>query len=118
MTKHTIDHTDRETLEYLYRTQNKQQKEIAELAEVPVHCVRHYIRVHGLEERDCGPEREFTREEMIEWLELFVHEFGVVPAYNDLTGWPGPSGALLEYEFGSFSNAIRAAGYEPRGEDK
>lgn len=58
----------------------------------------------------------YVREEMIEWLDLFVSEFGFVPASTDLQGWPGPSPATYSNEFGSFPAAVREAGYTPRGE--
>ena len=60
--------------------------------------------------------QEYTDREMLEWIETFVHEFGVVPAYRDITGWPGPSQSTYEQRFGSFPKAVKAAGYTPRSE--
>ena len=57
----------------------------------------------------------YSREEMLEWIDAFVHEFGIPPSNSDLTGWPGPSSAIYHREFGGVAHAVKEAGYEPRG---
>jgi len=60
----------------------------------------------------------YTDKEIIEWIQAFVDYFGFVPSYRDLEGWPGPSNETIRKQFDGFGNAIRAAGYEPRGSTK
>lgn len=63
-----------------------------------------------------GAEKQYTEEEAIEWIDAFVAEFGVVPVSDDARGWPGPSRTVYRDRFGSWENAIREAGYEPRAQ--
>lgn len=57
-------------------------------------------------------ERDYTDEEMIEWLNSFVAEFGYVPTSGDIEGWPGPSRATYSQRFGSWKSAVNAAGWK------
>lgn len=65
---------------------------------------------------EFGSYQEYTEEEMIEWIDAFVKEMGFIPSARHIKGWPGPSTGTYTYRFGSFTNAIREAGYTPRGE--
>lgn len=70
------------------------------------HAERHpdkYEKIHS---------KEYTDEEMLEWINTFVMEFGFVPTGNDIKGWPGPSRATYSQRFGSWSDAINAAGWK------
>jgi len=60
--------------------------------------------------------RQYTDDELIEWIDTFVQEFGFVPTASDIIGWPGPSQPTYMKRFGSFTEAIREAGYIPRGD--
>jgi len=62
------------------------------------------------------PNNWYTEEEMLEWLNSFVEHFGFVPKAGDLRGWPGPSPRTYDLRFGSFTNALKDAGYTPRSE--
>ena len=59
--------------------------------------------------------RMIDEEELLGWIGAFVDEFGVVPSVNDIKGWPGPCVATYTKRFGTWSKAVKAAGYEPRG---
>jgi len=67
-----------------------------------------------------GDYEDYSRDELIEWIDAFVHEFGIVPAYNDFCDptWPGPHNTTYERRFGSWTEAIQAAGYTPRSEQE
>lgn len=62
-----------------------------------------------------GREKQYTKEDCIEWLEAFVDEFGMVPTAVDIHGWPGPSLPVYRDRFGSWTKAVQEAGFEPRG---
>lgn len=57
----------------------------------------------------------YDEEELCEWIDSFVEMFGVVPSYSDLRDWPGPTAETYRNRYGSIEKAIKAAGYEPRG---
>lgn len=59
---------------------------------------------------------KYTKEEALEWIEAFVTELGVVPSAVDIRGWPGPSAQVYRTHFGTFPEAVREAGYTPRGD--
>lgn len=75
-----------------------------------------HMSIHNDGSNKGNTERKYTDEEMLEWIDLFVSEFGVVPASGDIQGWPGPSNLTYQRWFGSFTNAVREAGYTPRGD--
>lgn len=60
--------------------------------------------------------REYSDRQLLRWIEAFVEEFGVVPAQNDIVGWPGPHYLTYKNRFGSWTEAVRQAGYTPRSE--
>jgi len=74
-----------------------------------------HMRHHAIE-RGLGDGKSYTDEEMLSWLDSFVQELGVVPEEDDLRGWPGPSAKTYRFRFGTFTKAVRAAGYTPRSE--
>jgi len=75
---------------------------------------------HHANERDLGKKhgtwQEYSDEDLLEWLDSFVEIMGVVPIEEDIYGWPGPVGQTYRQRFGTFNNAVREAGYTPRGE--
>jgi DNA-binding XRE family transcriptional regulator len=54
MSDKTIDHTDKDTLEYLYAERGMTQSEIAEISEVNQPTIGYHIRKHGIETRDSS----------------------------------------------------------------
>lgn len=58
---------------------------------------------------------QYDRHELVEWIDAFVQEFGVVPSQADIKGWPGPCHQTYTSHFGSWTKAVKAAGHEPRG---
>jgi len=54
---------------------------------------------------------DWTRENIIEWIVAYHHENGEPPHQDDLKG--GPAYATICSRFGTFGNAIVAAGYTP-----
>jgi len=59
--------------------------------------------------------KEYSDTELLEWIDAFVEQVGFVPSYRDMRGCPGPSAETYENRFGSWNDAVKAAGYEPRG---
>lgn len=74
-----------------------------------------HMRLHG-KNREFGREKEYSDQECLEWIDAFVKEFGVVPTSSDISRGPGPSSRIYRIRFGSFPNAVKEAGYTPRGE--
>jgi hypothetical protein len=62
-----------------------------------------------------GRDPEYSREELLSWIESFVAEFGVAPSCADVAGWPGPSEKVYQRRLGGVHDAVREAGFEPRG---
>lgn len=54
MSDKTIDHTDKETLEYLYAEREMTQSEIAEISDVNQPTIGYHIRKHDIETRDAS----------------------------------------------------------------
>ena len=57
----------------------------------------------------------YTAEELLMWIDSFVELNGFSPSSVDARGWPGPKAETYRNHFGSFAVAVKAAGYEPRG---
>jgi len=64
--------------------------------------------------QDTGRDPEYDREELLSWIEAFVAEFGLVPSISDIRTTPGPGAAPYRRVFGSWTAALKAAGYTPR----
>jgi hypothetical protein len=73
--------------------------------------------LHHVENGDITGAPKIPESELLSWLDAFYQEFGVVPTESDIVGWPGPSVTTYENRFGSFTNALEEAGYEPRGSE-
>jgi hypothetical protein len=67
---------------------------------------------HHAEDNELGFDTEYTEKELLEWIRSFVAEFGYVPAYGDIEGWPGPDVETYRYRFGTWQNAVNLAGWE------
>jgi len=76
--------------------------------------VKEHRQIHA-ERGDMNVSYSYTEEEMLEWIDSFVKEFGFVPARADIVNWPGPHPVTYRNRFGTYRNAVRKAGYEPRG---
>ncbi|MDX1744594.1 MAG: hypothetical protein R3324_01540 [Halobacteriales archaeon] len=63
-----------------------------------------------------GRPRKYSDEELLEWIHVWVDLYGVPPSELDFNGGPMPSYSTYRWRFGSFPNAVRAAGYTPRGD--
>ena len=115
------DYNDKETLRKLYWDEKMTLKEIAEKAEVTDKTVHNWMKKHGIERRSrgynaTGRPRQYDNEELLEWIDSFVQVFGIVPIKRDLVKYPGPSYKIYQDRFGSFTDAVRKAGYTPRGD--
>ena len=75
--------------------------------------VKEHHQIHK-EQGDWEPHQWYTEEELVEWIDSFVLEFGVVPSQNDIAEWPGPTVLTYRNRFGSITEAIEQAGYTPR----
>ncbi len=73
---------------------------------------------HHASERTFERKTWYSEEELLGWIEAFVEEVGYVPTQNDMDACPGPSKQPFINRFGSWPNAIIAAGYTPRGSRK
>jgi hypothetical protein len=65
---------------------------------------------------DVGSWQEYSDEELLEWIDTFVMEFGIAPTNKDIKGWPGPAPRTYSMRFGSLKEAIKEAGHTPRSE--
>ena len=54
--------------------------------------------------------REYSDEELLDWIRGFVAEVGAVPKVEDARSWPGPSPVTYWHRFGSWKAAVREAG--------
>ena len=63
-----------------------------------------------------GREQKYTDEELVEWLHLFVAEFGYVPKSSHIKGWPGPSVGTYRHRFGTWDGVLEAAGLKDHAE--
>lgn len=108
---------DEQWLKEKYEDEGLTYREIAELVPVTQECVAYWVRQYDIETRDVGGKpRKYSNEELLEWIEAFVQFYGVSPTTEDLRGWPGPSPETYRNRYGSLREAVKAAGYEPRGQ--
>ena len=107
---------DKATLRRLYEDEGMSTWEIADKMDVAPTTIQYWMDKHGIDRREPKNNTEYSDEELLERIDAFVEEFGVVPAQSDATGWPGPSPGSYKYRFGSWTNAIKAAGHTPRGD--
>lgn len=75
------------------------------------------IEAAGFGPRRPGGQREYTREQAQHALFEWVYEHGRVPRSADWREWNGkrPTATQMVTLFGSWSAAVVACGYEPRG---
>jgi hypothetical protein len=76
--------------------------------------------VEVLQELDLDPDATqhragYTEEELLEWIHAWVDEFGFVPRATDFSGpdSPMPNKTTYHNRFGSWTEALRRAGYNP-----
>lgn len=72
-----------------------------------------HMKIHG-NRGDNGSDKEYTAEELLGWIEAFVEEIGEVPTRSQMDECPGPHSVTFDSRFGSWTDAVREAGYEPR----
>jgi hypothetical protein len=72
----------------------------------------------GLEPAEAakrGRGKRYPDEELLSWIDAYVREFSAVPSSEEARHWPGPSLSTFRLHFGGWREAVRRAGYEPRG---
>lgn len=105
-------------------------KSYQRIGEVPVHTVLQIYDSWTEAVSDAGVERpphsrmespwrakfesEYSREELLEWIQLYVREYGEVPRKEDVYSWPGPKWPAYREKFESWQRAVRLAGFEPQ----
>ncbi len=94
-----------EFLRILWEEKHMSTEEIADFLNAPVNSVEDLFARSDYQ-RGQGTSVEYTEEEMIEWLEVYILEFGVEPRSQDLRDWPGPTASSYEYRFGSLQEAL------------
>jgi hypothetical protein len=111
---------NKEKLEELYLEEEMSMAEIADELGCADVTVQYWLDKHDIETRDksfnSGYNQWYSDEEMLEWIDAFVEMFDVVPSGTDIRGWPGPALKTYEMRFGKFTEAVREAGYTPRGD--
>jgi hypothetical protein len=109
---------DKDTLAEMYWDEEMSHQEIADEFGVSRAAIQKRFRRYDIETRDPpGAPRKYSDDELLEWIDVFVAEMGVVPSVNDIRGgWPGPSPMVYSQRFGTFTEAVREAGYTPRGD--
>jgi len=111
---------NKEKLEELYLEKEMSMAEIAKKLDCADVTVQYWLDKHDIKTRDrgcnSGYNQWYSDEEMLEWIETFVKTFNVVPSAEDIRGWPGPVLKTYERRFGTFTEAVREAGYTPRGD--
>jgi len=75
-----------------------------------------HAKIHYEDNLQGEQEIEYTDDELLDWIEAFIQEFGVVPSPPDVKNWPGPSVRVYQERFGSWTVAIQQAGYTARSE--
>jgi hypothetical protein len=75
-------------------------------------------RGYDVRESEQGKSNEYSREELLGWIDAFVTEFGIVPTSSDMREGPMPSPMTYKNRFESIAQAIQEAGYEPRKSQK
>lgn len=95
-----------EYLRYLVEERELTHREIADKFNVTTGAIGPLIEKYGMGSSGRGVERKYSDEDMIEWLETYILEYGVEPRDNDLTNWPGPSAGAYRHRFGSLDNAL------------
>ena len=108
---------DKETMKRLYCEEDKNIDEIASILECSNTTVSSWLKKHDIKVNGKrGRSRKYSNEEMLEWIESFVETFEFVPGSRHIRGWPGPALKTYEMRFGTFTEAVREAGYTPRGD--
>jgi hypothetical protein len=108
---------DEAVLRELYCDEEHTTIEIAERFDISGVTVVYWMEKHDIDRRDnqSGMPPQYTDEELLDWIDSFVEVFGVVPTSGDINAAPGPSIQPYRRTFGSWTEAVNQAGYEPRG---
>lgn len=108
---------DEETLRELYWEEGMTIVEIAEKFDVTHGTVWQQMEKNGVDRRSPGEHRKYDKQELLDWIDVFVKQFGVVPSRGDFAvESPTPAPLTYKRHFGSFTEAVREAGYTPRGD--
>jgi hypothetical protein len=91
------------------------QRELAEFIGCSQRTVSVRMGEYDIPTRPRTLHREYTEDELLEWIDVFYLQFGVAPTTEDMRGWPGPAPSTYEYRFGSIPAAIQASKAKPRG---
>lgn len=65
-------------------------------------------------ERPSSPdfELEYSDEELFEWAESYIREFGELPGYKEVSNWPGPSYSCYMSRFGGLEETFKKMGID------
>ena len=95
----------KEYFEYLFVEKNLTYQQMADKFDVSTQVIRSLAEEYDITP-GRGKKKIYTDEELIEWLEVYILEFGVEPKCGDLRNWPGPKTGTYHYRFGSLDDAL------------
>jgi predicted DNA-binding protein YlxM (UPF0122 family) len=108
---------DEETLRELYHEQDLTTYEIAERFDVTQRTIHRWITKNEIETREPGA-RAKSRKEFLQPIKDYVEAFDEVPSQYDMEWVEAPTIPAYRYRFGSWSNAVRKAGFEPQMDNR
>ena len=104
---------DKKTLEYLYVEKRMTMDEIAKTLGVSTPTIYKYLKRNKIKTRNTGT--RYTKEEYLEFIKEYFDNHGKVPSQYDMDKLAHtPSKVGFRKRFGSWSNAVKQAGFEPR----
>lgn len=87
--------------------------EIAEEVGVSKTTIGKYCRRYDIEPNKKNY-RWYSEQELIEWMEMFIVEFGGIPSLSLLNQCPGPSATTYINRFGSIEKGINATQFQSK----
>ena len=104
---------DEKTLEYLYVEKRMTMSEIGEKLGVNATTIHKYLKRNNIPTRNTGT--RYTKEEYLEYIKEYVDDHGEVPSQYDMGKLSHtPCKKAFQKRFGSWSKAVKEAGFEPR----